>query len=322
VGNENWGCGGQMRPEFYADQYRRYSTYCRNLGRNRLFKIACGASSADYRWTEVLMREATRFCDGLSLHHYTVPGTWQAKGSATQFDEEAWFVTLQKARFMDELVTKHATIMDHYDPERRVAMVVDEWGTWYDVEPGTRPGFLYQQNTLRDALVAGMTLNILNQHSERVRIANIAQTVNVLQAMILTQDENMLVTPTYHVFGMYKVHHDAELLPVSVDCVDYAYGDESLPAVSASASRDAQGQVHLSLCNLDPHRSLSLSCEIRGAAMTGVDGQALTAEAMQAHNTFEQPDAVKPCSFDGAKIEGERLSVNLPSKSVVVLSLH
>lgn len=268
------------------------------------------------------MREATRFCDGLSLHHYTVSGTWQAKGSATQFGEDAWFVTLQKAQFMDELVTKHSTIMDHYDPERRVAMVVDEWGTWYDVEPGTRPGFLYQQNTLRDALVAGMTLNILNQHGERVRIANIAQTVNVLQSMILTQDEDMLVTPTYHVFGMYKVHHDAELLPVSVDCVDYAYGEETLPAISASASRDAQGQVHLSLCNLDPHRSLSLSCEIRGAAMTEVDGQVLTAEAMQAHNTFEQPDAVKPCSFDGAKIEGERLSVNLPSKSVVVLSLR
>lgn len=322
VGNENWGCGGQMRPEFYADQYRRYAAYCRNLGRNRLFKIACGASSADYTWTEVLMREATRFFDGLSLHHYTVPGNWQAKGSATQFNEEEWFVTLQKAQFMDELVTKHSTIMDHYDPERRVAMIVDEWGTWYDVEPGTRPRFLYQQNTLRDALVAGMTLNILNQHGERVRVANIAQTVNVLQAMILTQDEDMLVTPTYHVFGMYKVHHDAALLPVSLNCVDYAYGDESLPAISASASRNAEGQVHLSLCNLDPHRSLDLSCEIRGATLTDVDGEVLTAETMQAHNTFERPDTVNPCSFDGAKIEGNTLSVNLPCKSVVVLSLR
>jgi alpha-N-arabinofuranosidase len=200
-------------------------------------------------------------------------------------------------------------------------MVVDEWGTWYDVEPGTRPRFLYQQNTLRDALVAGMTLNILNQHSERVRIANIAQTVNVLQAMILTQDQDMLVTPTYHVFDMYKVHHDAVSLPVSVDCVDYACGEETLPAISASASRDAEGRIHLSVCNLDPHRALDLSCEIRGAAPTEVDGQILTAEMMQVHNTFEQADAVQPCSFGGAKIEGDMLLVNLPSKSVVVLSL-
>lgn len=322
VGNENWGCGGRMRPEFYADQYRRYSTYCRDLGDNKLYKIACGAPSDNYTWTEVLMEQAGRFCDGLSLHHYTVPGTWQSKGSATEFGEDEWFVTLKKAQYMDELVTRHGTIMDHYDPGRRVAMVVDEWGAWYDVEPGTNPRFLYQQNTLRDALVAGITLNILNQHCDRVRIANIAQTVNVLQSMILTQDRDMLLTPTYHVFEMFKVHHDALLLPISLACADYAYGKESLPAISASASRDSEGCVHLSLCNLDPGKAIDLVCEIRGAALTRVEGRCLTAEAMQAHNTFAQPDAIQPQPFSGARIEGHRLRVALPAKSVVVVSLH
>ncbi len=321
VGNENWGCGGRMRPEFYADQYRRYSTYCRDLSGNKLFKIACGASSANYEWTEVLMRQAGRFFDGLSLHHYTVPGTWQAKGSATQFGEDEWFATLKKALFMDELVTKHATIMDRYDPERRVAMVVDEWGTWYDVELGTNPRFLYQQNTLRDALVAGLTLNILNQHCDRVRVANIAQTVNVLQSMILTRDEQMLLTPTYHVFEMYKVHHDAVLLPVSLRCTDYAFEDEVIPTISVSASRDSEGRVHLSLCNLDPNRASDLVCSVRGCTPAQVEGRVLTASTMQAHNTFEQLESVKPAPFKGAYLEGERLSVSLPSKSVVVLDL-
>lgn len=170
VGNENWGCGGHMRPEFYADLYRQYQTYIRKFGQNKVYKIACGANSFDYRWTEVLMREAERFMDGLSLHYYTVPNDWRAKGSATIFDEAAWIRTLRKALVMDELVSRHSTIMDQYDPAKRVGMVVDEWGTWYDVEPGANPGFLYQQNTLRDALVAGVTLNIFNAHADRVKI--------------------------------------------------------------------------------------------------------------------------------------------------------
>ena len=206
VGNESWGCGGNMRPEYYADLYRRYSTYVRNFSDNRIYKIACGASDFDFRWTEVLMREAGRFMDGLSLHYYTVPGDWSNKGSATEFDEREWFVTMKKTLVMDDLITRHSSIMDYYDPEKRVGLIVDEWGTWYDVEPGTNPGFLYQQNTLRDALVAGINLNIFNNHCDRVHMANLAQTVNVLQAMILTEGERMVLTPTYHVFYMYKVH--------------------------------------------------------------------------------------------------------------------
>ncbi len=321
VGNESWGCGGRMRPEFYADVYRQYSTYCRNFGQNRLYKIACGAPDANYAWTEVLMREANQFFDGLSLHYYTVPGTWQQKGSATQFGETDWFVTLKKALVMDELITKHSTIMDRYDPERRVGMIVDEWGTWYDVEPGTIPGFLYQQNSLRDALVAGVTLNIFHAHCPRVHMANLAQTINVLQALILTEGERMLLTPTYHVFEMYKVHQDATLLAIDLQCATYAHGDESIPVISASASRDQHGMVHISLCNLDPDHSQSLSCEFRGLSPARVTGKILTAEAMNAHNTFDRPDAVTPVEFTGATLTGRSVQVELPAKSVIVLKL-
>jgi alpha-N-arabinofuranosidase len=322
VGNESWGCGGSMRPEFYADQYRRYATYCRNLSGNRLYKIACGASDTNYHWTDVLMREAGRFLDGLSLHYYTVTHTWAAKGSATQFDEGEWFTTLKKALLMDDLITKHSTIMDRYDPEKRVGLIVDEWGTWHDVEPGTPPGFLYQQNSLRDALVAGVTLNIFNQHCQRVAMANIAQTINVLQAMILTEGDRMVLTPTYHVFEMYKVHQDATLLPTDINCAPYAHGDESIPALSVSASRDDEGRVHLSLCNLDPRQALSVSCELRGMRPAGVTGRILTAEAINAHNTFDRPESVKPVAFDGATLTGNMLQLGLPAKSVVVLEIR
>jgi alpha-N-arabinofuranosidase len=322
VGNENWGCGGNMRPEFYADQYRRYATYCRNFGQSRLYKIACGAAGDDYNWTEVLMREAGKLMDGLALHHYTVPGTWAAKGSATQFDEGGWFTTLKKALFMDELIVKHSSIMDRYDPEKRVGLIVDEWGTWHEVEPGTSPGFLYQQNTLRDALVAGVTLNILNAHCERVTMANIAQTINVLQALILIEGDGIVLTPTYHVFEMYKVYQDATLLPTGTSCVLYEHGDESVPAISVSASRDDEGRVHLSLCNLDPGREMSASCELRGMKPTAATGRVLTAEAMNAHNTFDHPELVKPAPFDGATLTDNTLLLDLPAKSIVVLEIR
>jgi alpha-N-arabinofuranosidase len=310
-----------MRPEFYADQYRRYATYCRNFGQSTLYKIACGAPDTNYNWTEVLMREAGRFMDGLSLHYYTVTHTWAAKGSATQFDEGEWFKTLKKASRMDEIIANHSSIMDCYDPEKRVGLIVDEWGTWYDVEPGTPPGFLYQQNTLRDALVAGITLNIFNAHCERVVMANIAQTINVLQAMLLVKDDKAVLTPTYHAFEMYKVHQGATLLPTDLDCTAYEQDDESIPALNASASRDGDGTVHISLCNLDPGRAASVSCELRGMQPTGATGRVLTAEAINAHNTFDQPETVKPAVFDGVKIAGTTLLLDLPAKSVVVLEV-
>ncbi len=321
VGNESWGCGGRMRPEYYADVYRRYSTYLRNLGESKLYKIACGPSGANYHWTEVLMREAARFMEGLALHYYC--GTGKKSRSATEFDEEDWFEQLKRALRIDELVTRHSTIMDKYDPDKRVALIVDEWGAWHAVEPGTNPGFLYQQNSLRDALVASVTLDVFNNHCDRVRMANIAQTVNVLQAMVLTEEggERMLVTPTYHVFEMYKVHHDATLVPLELECGSYEFGEDSIPLLSASASRDAGGKVHVSLTNLDPNRAADVACDVRGMEVAGATGRVLTAGAITAHNTFDAPDTVTPAGLDVSTSEGGKLTVQLPPRSVAVIEI-
>jgi alpha-N-arabinofuranosidase len=320
VGNENWGCGGDMTPEYYANEYRRYAVYVRNFGGNRVFKIACGANGFDYRWTEVLMREAGRHMDGLSLHYYC--GTGRRSRSATNYEEADWFHLLRSALRMEELVRRHAAIMDQYDPPKRVGLMVDEWGTWHEVEPGTNPGFLYQQNTLRDALAAALTLNIFNNHADRVRMANIAQTVNVLQAMILTRQEKMLLTPTYHVYEMYVPHHDAILLPTDLQSADYAFGGEKIPALNVSASRDQAGRLHVTLCNLDAQQPAELEAEIRGGKVSRIAGRVLTAPAITAHNTFEQPENVKPAGLEGARITGAGFAVTLPPRSVVALELE
>lgn len=321
VGNESWGCGGDMLPEFYADQYRRYAVYARNYGENRLFKIASGASDYDYNWTDVLMKKVGYKMNGLSLHYYTVKGWNGSKGSATQFNNDEYLSTVAKCLEIDDVITKHSTIMDRYDPAKRVGLMVDEWGTWFDVEPGTNPGFLFQQNTMRDAIVAGMTLNILNRHCERVKMANIAQVVNVLQSMILTNKEKMLLTPTYHVFYMYKVHQDATLLPLDFDSPILEVNGKKIPAVNASASVDKNGLVHISLVNADPTNAIDISCEIRGGEYGSVSGQILTNKDISAHNTFENPNLVMPASFNEAKISKGMLTVKIPAKSVVVLEL-
>ncbi|BET69478.1 alpha-L-arabinofuranosidase AbfB [Opitutales bacterium ASA1] len=324
LGNENWGCGGEMRPEYYADVYRRYKTYAKNYADNRLFRIACGASGNDYNWTETLMTMAGRHMDGLSLHYYTLPtGSWRgSKGSATDFDEDAWHTTLWRTLFIDDYIRKHSEIMDKHDPEKRIGLMVDEWGTWYDVEPGTNPGFLYQQNTLRDAIVAGLNLHVFHAHADRVRMANIAQVINVLQAMILTDKEKLVVTPTYHVFEMFTVHHDATSLPVDFVGPDYVRGDRSIPAASISASRDASGKIHVSLVNTDPGRDLDVSLRLAGVGTTAVQGRILTADTINAHNTFEAPRTIAPTAFRGASLAGDSLEVKLPARSVVVLELN
>ena len=322
VGNENWGCGGNMTPEFYADNYRRYNTYVKNYTDTRLYRVACGPDGSNYNWTEVLMQKAGKQMNGLALHNYTLPtGDWKKKGAATGFPEAEWFSTLRNTLRMDELITKHSAIMDKYDPEKKVALVVDEWGTWYDQTPGSKDGFLVQQNTLRDALVAALHLHIFHDHAERVTMANIAQIVNVLQAVILTDKEKMILTPTYHVFEMFKVHQDATSLRVDLISPDYVYGKEKLPAVSASASRDAAGKIHLSLTNCDPANAITLTCALAGVEPKSVTGRVLTAAAMDTHNTFAAPEAIKPAAFTGAKLADGKLTVELPAKSVVVLEL-
>jgi alpha-N-arabinofuranosidase len=322
VGNESWGCGGNMRPEFYADNFRRYNTFVSDHPGNKIYRIASGSSDTDYNWTEVLMGEAAKQMSGLSLHYYTLPtGDWKDKGSATDFTEAQAFATLRRALIMDDLITKHSAIMDKYDPQKKVGLAVDEWGVWTDVEPGTNPAFLFQQNSLRDALVAALHLHIFQKHTDRVVMANIAQIVNVLQSMILTDNDKMLLTPTYHVFEMFKVHQDATVLPVDLTTPDYAFGSEKIPAVSASASRDAAGRVHLSLVNTNPHGPMTVACTLQGVAPKSVTGRVLTAAAMTAHNTFAAPHAVEPQAFTGATLAGGQLTVVLPAMSVVVLEL-
>jgi alpha-N-arabinofuranosidase len=323
IGNESWGCGGNMTAQFYADNYRRYNTFVKNYDRSDpIMRIACGPNAENYEWTETLMKNGGRM-NGLALHYYTLPsGSWQgSKGSATEFGEDQYFATLRNTLKMEELITKHSAIMDKYDPQKRVGLVVDEWGVWTDVEPGTNPGFLYQQNTLRDAILAAMNLHMFQAHADRVTMANIAQMINVLQSMILTDKEKMLVTPTYHVFEMFKVHQRATSLPLQLTSPDYAVGAEKIPALSASASRDAAGKIHLSLANADPKNPITLSCTLLGASSKSVSGRILTASTFTAHNTFTDPNAVTPQSFDGAKLSGDGLTVTLPAKSVVVLEL-
>ncbi len=318
IGNESWGCGGNMRPEFYADQARRYGTYLRNYGNNRVFKIACGPPDDDYEWTEVLMKNAGGYMSGLSLHHYS----FSDGKIATDFDEKGWFDILKKTLMMDEYIAKHSAIMDKYDPNKRVALVVDEWGTWHAVEPGTNPGFLYQQNTMRDAITAACNLNILNNHCDRVRMANIAQMVNVLQAMILTREEKMIVTPTYHVFDMFKVHQDAMWVHTKVESPDYVFGEQRLPAVNCSASLDDKGRLHISLCNIDPKSGQRVSCEFKRFSPQAVSGQVLTAKEMNAHNSFDNPTGVVPRGFSDFALKNKSLEVTLPPMSVVALELE
>lgn len=322
VGNENWGCGGNMSAEFYTDQYMRYATYCRNYGDNRLLKIAGGPNVADYHWTETLMKKAAYQMQGLSLHYYTVPGTWSQKGSATQFDEQEYLNTIGKAYHMGELVEKHATIMDKYDPQKRVALVPDEWGAWYDVEPGTNPGFLYQQNSMRDAIIAGVTLNIFNNNCDRVRIANIAQTVNVLQSVILTKDDKIVLTPTYWVYYLYKAHQEATQIPLWLSCNKIKMQEKDMDAISVSASRDAAGKIHVTLVNVDPSKAQPVEGIFNGIQAKKVSGKILNSAKLTDHNTFDSPETVGVKEFNNAKLSNGKLTASLPAGSVVLLEIE
>jgi alpha-N-arabinofuranosidase len=323
VGNESWGCGGSMRPEYYSDVYRRYATYCRNYDGNRLFKVASGASDYDYNWTKVLMENVGNRMDGLSLHYYTVLN-WNSKGSATQFNEEEYYKTLGKCCGIEDVIKRHIAIMDFYDPNKRVALMLDEWGTWWDVEPGTNPGHLFQQNSLRDAFVASLTFDIFHKYTERLKMANIAQVVNVLQSMILTNGKQMTLTPTYHVFRMYNVHQDATYLPLDIQTIrkEVPDSDWTLPMLSGTASRNQQGKVHISLTNVDLQNAQEVSITLQGINAKQVSGEILTSANIADHNTFDKPELVKPAVFCGATIIGNTLKVKLPAKSIVTLELQ
>ena len=319
IGNESWGCGGSMTPEYYADTYRRYATFCRNYSGNELFKIACGPNAGDYNWTDTIMKTLNSQwnCKGISLHYYTLPtGDWSHKGSSTEFDEKEYYDTISRTLYMEELVTRHSKIMDRYDPDQTIGLIVDEWGTWYDVEPGTNPGFLYQQNTMRDAIVAAINLNIFNQHSARIPMANIAQAVNVLQSILLTEGSKTIKTPTYHVFDLYKQHQDSDLIYSHIQNSNAA---EGVPALSQSASVNADGDVFVTLSNASLSESFKVDI---AAAFTGIksaEGRILT-DDVHALNTFEEPDrvAIKPLAVT---VSDGRSEVILPPCSVAALTI-
>ena len=320
LGNEAWGCGGNMTPEYYSDVYRRYATFTTNWNNSdKLVRIASGASSGDYNWTEVLMKNIPKnLIEAVALHHYSVID-WGNKGSAKDFTEEQYFTIMKRALMMEELIQKHVAIMDKHDPDKKVDLYVDEWGGWYDVEPGTNGAFLYQQNTMRDAMLAGATLNIFNNHADRVKMANIAQAINVLQAVILTDEERLILTPTYHVFRMYNVHHDAQLIPLSFVSPQYIFNNEVLPAISASASEDEGGKVHISLVNIDSKKAHKIEIDVSSLDLKSVTGEILASDKLQDHNTFNNPKKVQPKPFKDAVMMDGKLQLSIPAFSVIVL---
>ena len=328
VGNENWGCGGNMRPEFYGDMYRRYQTYVRNYHPDKpIYKIACGANAGDYHWTDKVLEttfdHGNGFMNGMSLHYYTLPtGNWQKKGSALEFDEADWYRTLKATLKMEELIKGHGAIMDQYDPEKKIGMVIDEWGTWYDVEPGTNPGFLYQQNTMRDALVAGINLNLFNKNCDRVKMANIAQMVNVLQAVILTDGDRMVKTPTWHVFHLYKVHQDAELVESYVETKQIGVEEGvQIPDLSESASVGKDGKLYITLTNASLEEAGEVEAVLAETPVKSVRAQILTG-AMKAHNTFDAPDEVHTASFTQFAIKENKIEFTIPACSVLQLEVE
>ena len=320
IGNENWGCGGHMTPEYYADLYNRFATYCQG----NLYRIAGGPNVDDYNWMEVLMQKTARhrqLVQGVSLHSYTFTTSWPDKGSATDFNENDWISVMNNTLKMETLVQRHSTIMDKYDPGKHIGLIVDEWGNWFDVEPGTNPGFLYQQNTLRDALVAGINLNIFNNHADRVKMANIAQTVNVLQSVILTKDDEIVLTPTYYVFKMYGAHQDATLIPSNLKSTQYHLDGKSVPSVHASASVKNE-VVSITLCNLNPNQPESIDITLTGQHVSSASGQIVTAKNMNDYNDFGKEEKVTLKTFDVKKPKDGKLTVVLPAKSVVLVQLR
>lgn len=332
IGNEPWGCGGNMRAEAYADLARQYSTYLRNHADNRLYRIAAGADAEAYFWTKALMETAKGPSGGhpfeaISLHYYTVPGgNWRGRGTATGFDADGYYSTMVRAARVEEVISRHSAIMDVEDPERNIGLVLDEWGTWWDVEPGTNPGFLYQQNTMRDALVATVHFDAFHRHADRLAMANIAQTVNVLQSVVLTdpQTNQLILTPTYHAFAMNVGHHDAQALPTHLSGVPVHDVDGvELSTVSASAStKDDKALV--SVTNLAAEDSATVILDLRGRTVTDVRGRILTSDELNAHNTATAPEAVTVRDFHVARTQdafGHGLQLDMPPHSYVTVEL-
>ena len=324
VGNENWGCGGNMTPEYYGNLYRRYQTYVRHYDNAApIRKVCCGPNSADYFWTEGVLKtcfaapqpeQAHGYMDAMSLHYYVVPNEWDHKGSATQFDDAEWYRTMAKAVYMEELINRHGAIMDQYDPEKKIGLYVDEWGCWYDVEEGTNPGFLYQQNTMRDAIVAAINLNIFNNHSDKVMMANLAQVMNVLQSVLLSDGERLVKTPTWQIFKMYLPHHDAELVKTSLATPDLEKADKTIPMVTYSLSKK-NGEFFLTVSNCSLDEDCTMLIDPEQGEINNVTAQIVNAE-IHTYNGFDNNATVSINDYNGFELQGKNLRVTLPAHSV------
>jgi alpha-N-arabinofuranosidase len=334
IGNEAWGCGGNMLPEYYADVFRQYQTYCRDYNGTRLVKIASGATDYDYEWTDVLMRKVGSMMHAVSLHYYTVSGWVGAKKPATGFSDDDYYWCLGKCLGIEPVIQKHLAIMSESDPRHRIPLFVDEWGTWWEPEPGTQ---LYQQNTMRDAMVVSLSLDVFHKYCDRIQMCNIAQVANVLQSMILTKEDKMVLTPTYWLFYMYKPHMEATYIPVDLQDIDVkltpneryaANPDEGatrpLPLFSSTASKDASGKLHLSMSNVKLDEAESVTVNLEGFKANKVTGKILTSDQATDHNTFENPDKIKLTDFNGAKIDRRSgaITLEIPAASIVTLEIE
>ena len=335
IGNEAWGCGGNMTPEYYSNEYRKFNTYLRDQGDNHLYRIASGASDYDYNWTKVLMQNIGRQMNGVSLHYYTCSGWEGPKGSATHFDTNQYYWALAKCLEIEEVIKKHKAIMDEADPENKIGLLVDEWGTWWDEEPGTIPGHLYQQNALRDAFVAALSLNVFHKYTDRVKMTNIAQVVNVLQSMILTDQEgtgHMVLTPTYHVFEMYTPFQEATYLPLDLEsevvAVSRGYykekkkeldeGYRPCPLLSASAAKTQDGSIVLAITNVSLDKDQTIDFNIAGFNAKTVSGRILTSKEADDFNDFKHPNVVAPKAYQDAKLNKGVLTVKIRQRTTSV----
>ncbi|MFO1226397.1 alpha-N-arabinofuranosidase [Roseateles sp.] len=304
IGNEVWGCGGSMTPEEYAAEMKKYASFAVNFHPDqqkegqKMRRIASGPNRDDYRFTEVVMRHVKEHAlyswgiEGLSLHSYTGLDKWPPSHPATDFAESEYMAILKATLDMETFVTKHSAIMDRYDPEKKVALVVDEWGAWYAPTAGSNPSFLQQQNSQRDAILAALNINLFARHADRVRIANIAQMINVLQAMILTSDTGIVLTPSYHAFKLYVPFQDAKLLKSQHDGQPFKLADTELPRFDSVAARGRDGKVWVALTNVHPTEPLTL--QLKAGTATAARGETLTAPRFDSVNTFKQPQLVAP----------------------------
>lgn len=322
VGNEAWGCGGNMRPEYYADQFRQVVTFLKTPGNNRPIMIASGGTGGGTEWTDTLSKGVPGV-NAISHHAYTLPtSNWDKKGSAVGFPESEWISTLANVQAIDKMIEVNAAVLDKNDPAKKIGFYFDEWGSWYDPDPGSNPGFLVQRNTLRDALLAALHFNVFHAHADRVQMTNIAQMVNVLQAMILTSKDRLVLTPTYHAFAMYVPFQDATSLPAKLENNPvYQLGRVSMPALSATAARAKDGRLYVGLVNANPTRDAELSLQVGAGAPRAVKGQLLTAAAMDAQNELGKPAQVAPVPYEARAVDG-RLVLKLPAKSVVVVAVE